>query len=376
MAFYWKRFIGTNFGYLSIVVGFGKWTCQQPRTALNFKESLRQLNESFRLRYGIIKRLKPSMGFVPRERNAMQERQRRPIAEERTRRIHVSETDEYPGYGAASRSRYGSSYASSDSFPPPRPFVPLRQTYRKRRFGGYGPARMRTRNKIAILFLSSFLVVTLGFSLGTLFLNSQNSWVSGLGDMLMAPIKTITTNAVNAFEKPKSTPRDEWKAGTMPYLYQIDPEWADRAYANDTIAQSGCGPTSLCMVYVYFTGDTSKTPADFCAYAELNGYLEDGLTRWSLMNEGIGFWGLASREIPADAAQVTAELQAGHPIICTVGPGDFTDTGHFMVLTGVNNEGQLLIHDPNSPENSQKPWDMQKVLSQCRNLWAFSKATG
>ena len=27
-----------------------------------------------------------------------------------------------------------------------------------------------------------------------------------------------------------------------------------------------------------------------------------------------------------------AELEAGHPIVINVGPGDFTDTGHFMEM--------------------------------------------
>lgn len=33
--------------------------------------------------------------------------------------------------------------------------------------------------------------------------------------------------------------------------------------------------------------------------------------------------------------------------------------------------GELVIHDPNSPANSARTWDVQRVLAQCANLWAF-----
>lgn len=74
---------------------------------------------------------------------------------------------------------------------------------------------------------------------------------------------------------------------------------------------------------------------------------------------------------PADAGRLAAELAEGHPVICSVRPGDFTDTGHFLVVAGVADNGELVIHDPNSPANSARTWDVQRVLAQCANLWAF-----
>ena len=55
-----------------------------------------------------------------------------------------------------------------------------------------------------------------------------------------------------------------------------------------------------------------------------------------------------------------------------VRPGDFTTTGHFIVLAGIANDGQVIVHDPNSAERSGRTWDLERVLSQCANLWAFS----
>lgn len=96
-----------------------------------------------------------------------------------------------------------------------------------------------------------------------------------------------------------------------------------------------------------------------------------GLTAWRLMTDGAAELGLSSHEVPADAGRLAAEFAEGHPVICSVRPGDFTDTGHFLVVAGVADNGELVIHDPNSPANSARTWDVQRVLAQCANLWAF-----
>ncbi|EOS49972.1 C39 family peptidase [Adlercreutzia caecimuris] len=171
-----------------------------------------------------------------------------------------------------------------------------------------------------------------------------------------------------------STPVDQWRAGEIPFLYQIDPRYSAAPYAGANVGESGCGPTSLAMVYIALTGKTDRDPAAMAAFSEEGGYVEDGLTAWRLMSEGAAELGLSSHEVPADESRIVAELEAGHPVICSVRPGDFTDTGHFIVVAGVADDGNLVIHDPNSPANSARTWDVQRVLSQCANLWAFERA--
>ena len=68
------------------------------------------------------------------------------------------------------------------------------------------------------------------------------------------------------------------------------------------------------------------------------------------------------------------ELAAGRPVICSVGPGDFTETGHFVVLSALTDDGRVVVHDPNSEARSHQSWDLARVLGQCRNLWAFERA--
>lgn len=158
----------------------------------------------------------------------------------------------------------------------------------------------------------------------------------------------------------------------MPYLYQTDTAWSERSYAGATIGESGCGPTCLSMVYVYLTGKTDKDPASLCAFSELGGYVDGGLTAWTLMTDGAAQLGLTSEEVSADASRIAAELEAGHPVIASMRPGDFTTTGHFIVLAGIDDAGNLTVRDPNSPDRSAQTWSIDTVLAQCANLWAFS----
>lgn len=171
-----------------------------------------------------------------------------------------------------------------------------------------------------------------------------------------------------------STPKSQWRAGEVPFLFQIDPAFASAPYAGTDVREAGCGPTSLSMVYIALTGKADYDPVAMAAFSEAGGFVEDGLTAWRLMIEGAAQLGLASHEVPADAGCLAAELEAGRPIICAVRPGDFTDTGHFLVVAGVADNGELIIHDPNSSANSARTWDVQRVLSQCANLWAFEHA--
>ena len=65
------------------------------------------------------------------------------------------------------------------------------------------------------------------------------------------------------------------------------------------------------------------------------------------------------------------ELEQNHPIICSMGPGDFTMTGHIIVITGVKN-GKFVINDSNSKDRSKKLWSYEEIREQIKNLWSFS----
>ena len=55
-----------------------------------------------------------------------------------------------------------------------------------------------------------------------------------------------------------------------------------------------------------------------------------------------------------------------------MGPGDFTSSGHYIVLTGVE-DGSFRVNDPNSRLRSQRLWSYEELEGQIRNIWAISK---
>ena len=75
-------------------------------------------------------------------------------------------------------------------------------------------------------------------------------------------------------------------------------------------------------------------------------------------------------EIPLDKNRVFKNLEAGNPIICVMGPGDFTTKGHFIVMVGCE-DGKIKVNDPNSKANSEKLWNYDDIYKQIKNLWVL-----
>lgn len=161
---------------------------------------------------------------------------------------------------------------------------------------------------------------------------------------------------------------------TVPLLMQWDSRWGYTPYGSDVMGLTGCGPTSLSMVAIYLLHDTSLTPPYIANYSVENGYCINGSgTSWTLMSEGSLALGLSPEELPLDKNRMISCLEEGKPIICIMGPGVFTDSGHYIVITGVK-DGLFQINDCNSRTNTEKLWDYDEIKDQIRNLWAFSKA--
>ena len=148
----------------------------------------------------------------------------------------------------------------------------------------------------------------------------------------------------------------------IPVYFQWSEVWGYASYGSENIGMGGCGPTSLSMVATGLTGNTSFTPK----YVDVVG------TDWTLMTAGASELGINSAQLTNWSEDtLKSELSAGHPIICSMGPGDFTNQGHFIVLSGLTEEGKVLINDPNSKINSRKKWDLNTIINQMNAAWSF-----
>ena len=162
-------------------------------------------------------------------------------------------------------------------------------------------------------------------------------------------------------------------SGMFPEILQWDERWGYHPYGTSIIAVSGCGPTCISMLVVGLTGDKTVTPAVVADYATQNHYVDNNNdTTWAFMTSGVEHWGLKCRESNGNESEVAKELQAGHPVICSMRPGDFTDIGHFIILTSYDN-GNVTICDPFSLENSKKSWSYSQISPQIKAVWVYSK---
>lgn len=159
--------------------------------------------------------------------------------------------------------------------------------------------------------------------------------------------------------------------GTFPLLLQYDKRWGYGMYGDDTIAINGCGPTCVSMVVAGLTGRSDITPYTVAKYADENGYFQDG-TSWSFFTTGVSEFEISGSELPLDESSMKSALESGHPIICSMAKGDFTTTGHLIVLTGVKN-GKFIVNDPNSPIRSKLLWSYDRIEGQIKNLWEFEE---
>ena len=159
---------------------------------------------------------------------------------------------------------------------------------------------------------------------------------------------------------------------TVPLFLQWDPMWGYEDYGSSCIAVTGCGPTCLAMAGYYLTGDPAFNPAGVAAFAEKNGYYEKGYgSSWTLISEGGETLGLSVKELPLVKKKITEALEAGSPVVLALGKGDFTSTGHYILLTGWNGEA-FSVNDPNSVIRSEALWTYEQLQPQIRNIWAVS----
>ena len=169
---------------------------------------------------------------------------------------------------------------------------------------------------------------------------------------------------------------------SVPELYQWDQRWGYKVYGSDVLGLTGCGPTSLSMVAMYLLQDESKTPSWIADFSIREGYAVAGHgSSWELMSEGAEKLGLIVEEIGLDETSIATTLREGKPIICIMGPGYFTEGGHYIVLVDykggkehdcIIEGGDIIVHDSNCVQNSARIWKFTELERQVENLWAFS----
>ncbi len=158
-------------------------------------------------------------------------------------------------------------------------------------------------------------------------------------------------------------------SGTNNVPYFCQRNYGSVVYGKDcqdspTIKSSGCGPTSLAMVLNFY--GANEDPKSVASSFEAGGYRVcgsgssySGFTNSTAVTSN----NMQGEIIPiADHTSITSHLQADQPIIISVGKSRFTNGGHFIVLTGINQDGTFSINDPNSGIQSAEPSEIWGIM--------------
>lgn len=164
------------------------------------------------------------------------------------------------------------------------------------------------------------------------------------------------------------------KEQECPLLLQWDPRWGYETYGGDScVGLAGCGPTCLSMTLYCLTRDETLTPDRIAAYSMENGYYVNGTgTAWGLMEDFPEIYGIKAIEPRMTERAVKAELDKGKVLICAMGQGDFTVSGHFIVIYGYGDNG-FQVNDPNCVARSRREWTFEEIKDQIKKIWSYGK---
>lgn len=160
----------------------------------------------------------------------------------------------------------------------------------------------------------------------------------------------------------------------VPLYFQTD--YPNNMFGSGTIANNGCSVTSLAMVATYLTGH-EYLPDELAGY--FGGVAENNIDRLEK--------GAEAMQLPWEKMEnfhMTMEaLREGKVVIALMESDSlFTDSQHFIVLTGFNENGLIQVNDPYEP-NYEK-WDLKRAFREgftegdicCgfSGAWAFDKS--
>jgi hypothetical protein len=202
--------------------------------------------------------------------------------------------------------------------------------------------------------------------------------VDMLKDLMSARYATLFMQLLNSA---MGNPATDWSGiidvpeGGMPIPLYLQGDYPQTVCYIDGVAKSvktsGCGAASVSMVIAYLTGNTSQTPYTLFKWAYDHGYYSGGGLGHSCLMKLTGLYGVEGTWIENDEERITEALRAGHPVIAHMGPGIFTDSGHYIVLRGITEDGYVLVNDPGSKRRNKYGYKLSMVVSQARTSNSF-----
>jgi hypothetical protein len=129
-------------------------------------------------------------------------------------------------------------------------------------------------------------------------------------------------------------------------------DYAHVSYGKGNIHDGGCGLVSLWMIATYLNDEVYDVEALAAQFGDY--YVRGAGSLWILFKDSAKELGLNLIESDCpngewyDWTMVKEALANNQPVICLQdSDGIFTTGGHFIVLTGITEDGKILVNDPN-----------------------------
>lgn len=176
--------------------------------------------------------------------------------------------------------------------------------------------------------------------------------------------------------------------GKMQYFNQQDSHWGSYLISGkDPMSTNGCGPTCVAMlIHAFGRNGGQVTPVTMADWAVANHqYVVGAGSQHSIIEAALPAYGFTVTSLQNSVSKETLlrELKQKHLLIGLMGPGYFTEEGHYLLMTGIDGNGNICIADPHSSENTSKSFSADFLISQLRTnakdggapLWSISVAS-
>lgn len=138
------------------------------------------------------------------------------------------------------------------------------------------------------------------------------------------------------------------------------------AISGATIKSHGCGPTSMAIVISSFKNQ-DISPVETTNWACSNGYCTESGSAHALIPALAAQYGLSSsNEIASNGnlQPIVDALASGNSLVVVLAKsGEFTKSGHFLVLTGIDSSGNISIADPASREKTKNTYNLNFLIN-------------
>lgn len=173
-------------------------------------------------------------------------------------------------------------------------------------------------------------------------------------------------------------------SGELPMFYQYLEPWASHPFNGSNIGRAGCGPTTMAMVVSGLSSqipeemdkdkDGVATPIEMADWTMANNLSVIGSgSKHELIPKASEKAGLTCSEEYYDGDRAYNDLKDGKVVVILIHAGIThpNTEGHFMVLTGLDENGNIKINDPGSEGVTAQTWPLDVIKNDTTKYWTI-----